>query len=162
LNAAIESAGAGEAGARFGVVADEIKNLATRSLRSTKDVQTSIKQFQVAMDLATASVKRGLDQTATATAVARRTGEVINALLEVIGTTADEAQNIAEDNRIITELVDQVVNLSEAQELLRQGVGQTMNQIQVTSSENANAIAQLSNQASGLRELAASLTTALA
>jgi methyl-accepting chemotaxis protein len=162
LNAAIESAGAGEAGARFGVVADEIKNLATRSLRSTKDVQTSIKQFQVAMDLATTSVKRGLAQTDTATAVARRTGEVINALLEVIGTTADEAQIIAEDNRIITKLVEQVVNLSETQELLRRDVGQTMNQIQVTSSENANAIAQLSNQASGLRELAASLTTALA
>ena len=41
LNASIEAAGAGEQGVRFGVVAQEVKHLATRSSSASKEVVQS-------------------------------------------------------------------------------------------------------------------------
>ena len=59
LNAAIEAAGAGEHGKGFAVVAKEIRELAVKSSRSTRDIQRIIGEIQSATNSAVLSTEEG-------------------------------------------------------------------------------------------------------
>jgi methyl-accepting chemotaxis protein len=95
LNAAIEAAGAGEAGARFAVVADEVRKLAERCARAAKDIVVVIKTIQtethdavVAMEEGTREVEQGYRMTVQA-------GDSLQAIAEVSQRSAELAQDIS-------------------------------------------------------------------
>ena len=86
INATIESAGAGEAGKRFGVVADEIRKLADRVGGTTKETRTLVEQIRAAANssvMATEggakAVELGARQFAEVAASFRRIGEMVQA-----------------------------------------------------------------------------------
>ena len=117
LNAAIEAARAGEQGRGFAVVADEVRTLASRTQKSTGDIQATIEQLQhgvrdavAAMEGARKRAYAGSDCVAKAAqSLNVIAGEVgtINDMNMQIATAAEEQTAVAEEiNRNITTISD--------------------------------------------------------
>jgi methyl-accepting chemotaxis protein len=95
LNAAIEAARAGEQGRGFAVVADEVRALAERTTRATKEISDMIKAIQsetrgavVAMDEGVKEVARGMED-------ASRSGAALQEILDQINSVTTQVNQIA-------------------------------------------------------------------
>jgi methyl-accepting chemotaxis protein len=85
LNAAIEAARAGEQGRGFAVVADEVRTLASRTQKSTEQIQRTIEQLQSAAREAVQKMKLSSEQADLSVQSANQAG---HALKEITGSIA--------------------------------------------------------------------------
>jgi methyl-accepting chemotaxis protein len=95
LNAAIEAARAGEQGRGFAVVADEVRALAERTTRATKEISAMIKTIQLETKEAVKSMDEGVHEVENGTQEAARSGEALRGILEQIGTVTSQISQIA-------------------------------------------------------------------
>ncbi len=130
INATIEASGAGDAGKRFAVVADEIRKLADRVGGSTKEIRVLIEEIRAAVNttvMATEGGSKAVDLGA------RQFVEVTAALkqiTELLGTTTAAAREIELSTKQQATAVEQVnvavSNVAKAAKETEVSSGQTL------------------------------------
>ena len=95
LNAAIEAARAGEQGRGFAVVADEVRALAERTTRATREIGEMIKSIQSETRTAVSEMEAGVREGQQGTSEASRSGDAISNILDQIDAVNTQINQIA-------------------------------------------------------------------
>ena len=95
LNAAIEAARAGEQGRGFAVVADEVRALAERTTRATKEISDMIRMIQQETRGAVSSMVEGVRQVEEGTREAARSGATLEEILAQVNAVTMQVSQIA-------------------------------------------------------------------
>ena len=146
LNAAIEAARAGEQGRGFAVVADEVRALAERTTRATKEIGEMIKAIQRETKGAVIAMEQGVSQVESGTEEAAKSGLALRDILEQVNDVAMQV------NQIATAAEEQTATTSE----ISSNMHQITDVVQTTSQgahESATAAAQLNGNAEELQRL---------
>lgn len=117
LNAAIEAARAGEQGRGFAVVADEVRALAERTTRATKEIGEMIKAIQKETRDAVNSMEQSVTQVEQGTSHASDSGRSLQEILDIINDVTEQIGQIAtaaeEQTATTREISGNVMNLND-------------------------------------------------
>ncbi|MBC7963849.1 MAG: methyl-accepting chemotaxis protein [Steroidobacteraceae bacterium] len=146
LNAAIEAARAGEQGRGFAVVADEVRALAERTTRATREIGEMIKAIQGETRGAVAAMEQGVRQVEAGTIEAGRSGEALRDILEQVNAVAMQV------NQIATAAEEQTATTSEISNNMMQ-ITEVVQDTAGGAHQAATAASQLTGNAEELQRL---------
>ncbi len=122
LNAAIEAARAGEQGRGFAVVADEVRKLAERTTKATKEIAIMIKQIQKDTSGAVESMNTGTEEVERGKLLADKAGQSLKDIIigveqvvsvsTLVASSVEEQSSSAEKINKNIELISHVTNES--------------------------------------------------
>jgi methyl-accepting chemotaxis protein len=141
LNAAIEAARAGEQGRGFAVVADEVRALADRTTKATKEIGQMIKSIQSETRQAVLVMEDGVREVQVGTNEASKSG----------GALEEIQQRISE----VTLQINQIATAAEEQTATTREISDNLQQISGTvqsGARNSQEISQASSSLTGLSE----------
>ena len=95
LNAAIEAARAGEQGRGFAVVADEVRKLAEKTSKATKEIADMIKGIQVDTKNAVSAMDEGTKEGKAGVSLAIEAGAALDKIVETVKRVSDMIAQIA-------------------------------------------------------------------
>ncbi len=162
LNAAIEAAGAGEYGERFGVVAHEVKDLAARSSQASKEVVTIVHEIEEVTRQAITSAQDGFQKAREMEEVAVQAGSVIEEMRQLSEEAHEQACNISDSAQKMQELSGIIKNATEQQRTANQQVLNALSGLTVIAQQTASGSNDVSKTAVNLEMVSARLNVTLA
>jgi len=146
LNAAIEAARAGEQGRGFAVVADEVRALAERTTRATREIAEMIKTIQVGTKGAIAAIEEGVAEVEKGAEYSARSGQALEEILEQVSEVTTQINQITtaanQQTSTTGEITTNIQKITSAVQQTAKGV-----------TETASAAATLSVQSEELQRL---------
>ncbi|MEI6206652.1 MAG: methyl-accepting chemotaxis protein [Desulfuromonadales bacterium] len=146
LNAAIEAARAGEQGRGFAVVADEVRALAERTTRATREIGEMIKAIQHETKGAVIAMEEGVSEVAKGSEKAADSGRALEQILQLINNVNSQIHQVA------TAAEEQTATTSEISNNM-QKITEVVAQTSRGAHESAAAANKLSTLADDLRRI---------
>jgi len=146
LNAAIEAARAGEQGRGFAVVADEVRALAERTTKATREIGEMIKAIQKETQEAVKAMEAGVHEVEKGAVSSQKSGKALEDILERISEVTMQV------NQIATAAEEQTATTGEVTSNIQQ-ITEVVHQTARGADETAGAAAQLATQAQDLQNL---------
>jgi methyl-accepting chemotaxis protein len=152
LNAAIEAARAGEQGRGFAVVADEVRALAERTTKATREIARMIETIQQHTKEAVDTMQLGVREVTKGTEEARHSGESLREILEQIDCVSQQISQIA------TAAEEQTATTGEISNSIQQ-LDATMDKTAQNARESTDEAVELGQLAEDLQQLVKSFRT---
>jgi methyl-accepting chemotaxis protein len=143
LNAAIEAARAGEQGRGFAVVADEVRKLAERTTKATKEIAETIKDIQREAKEADESMQSA--------------GKVVGRGQSLTEEVALSLSEILEGSQNVVDIISQVASASEQQSVAAEQISRNVESISSVANESASGIQQIARASEDLNRLTENL-----
>ncbi|MEJ5350536.1 MAG: methyl-accepting chemotaxis protein [Melioribacteraceae bacterium] len=143
LNAAIEAARAGEQGRGFAVVADEVRKLAERTTKATKEIAETIKSIQLEVKEADKSMANAKSSVYDGM---KLTEEIDMAL-----------QEIYKSAKSVSDLIDNIVAASQEQSISADEISKNIENIASVTEQSTTSTGQIASAANNLTRLTSNL-----